>query len=690
MIRSSRIGLAHALLAVFALAIIVKTARVQLFQGRTWRALAEHQQTTSRTIPAPRGEILDATHRVMAESREMVRLEIAPREVREKAKLRKALTALRIDRTLIARALDTSEKYLVIPGRFPMTDAATAVALRGVHSFTTLERAYAASEGAQGIIGHVNGDNKPVDGLELSLDSILRGMAGASKIVRDSKGQSRESPNEPGTPPLKGNSVVLTINADLQEIAEKSLADAVARMGAEGGDIVILDPHDGEILAMASRRLDPRATSATVLTEPFEPGSTAKPFMAAGLIERGRVKDADSVDTGNGELEIEGRKSPVRDDHKIGRADLAQVLRWSSNIGIIKFSERLSNREKFETLRDFGFGIPTGLPYPTESGGTLFSPKSWSKQSPYQVAMGYEIAVTPLQLAAAYAPFANGGELVEPALVKEIVGPDGAIIYQHQRRVVRRVVSKATADKVRRMLLDVVDEGTALQAALDNYLLAGKTGTPRAAVRGHYVSGRYNPNFVGMFPGDNPQYVIVVKMTAPQSSIYAASTAAPVSKAILEAAVAASDAALDRKKLASSVVPTRKVVPGVEHVQQAGELAGRPMQAERSEAVTSRRVAELTPTAREETPTGDSAHADASVPFVVTLPLGKLPPPTRPVRAIPDVRGLDIRDAVRSLHGAGFRVQVGKGGSTVGPSVSTSPGAGELAPTGTLVRLVFQ
>jgi len=678
MIRSSRIGLAHTLLAVFALAIIVKTARVQLFQGRTWRALAEHQQTTSRTIPAPRGEILDATRRVMAESREMVRLEITPREVREKAKLRKALTALRIDRTLIARAVDTSVKYVVVPGRFPMTDAASAVALRGVHSFTTLERAYAASEGAQGIIGHVNGDNKAVDGLELSLDSILRGMPGASTIVRDSKGQSRESPSEPGTAPLKGNSVVLTINADLQEIAEKALADAVARMGAEGGDIVILDPHDGQILAMASRRLDPRATSATVLTEPFEPGSTAKPFMAAALIEHGRVKDSDSVDTGNGELQIEGRKSPVRDDHKIGRADLAQVLRWSSNIGIIKFSERLSNREKFETLRDFGFGIPTGLPYPTESGGTLYAPKSWSKQSPYQVAMGYEIAVTPLQLAAAYAPFANGGELVEPALVKEIISPDGAVLYRHERRVVRRVVSKATADKVRRMLLDVVDEGTALQAALDNYMLAGKTGTPRATVRGRYVNGRYNPNFVGMFPGDNPQYVIVVKMTAPQSSIYAASTAAPVSKAILEAAVAASDAALDRKKLASSVVPTRKIVSGSEHVQQTGEPAHQ------------HTIEALTPTPRAESPIGDSAQADAAVPFVVTLPLGKATAPPRPIRAIPDVRGLDLREAVRSLHGAGFRVQLTRTGAAAGSSVSTSPAAGELAPTGTLVRLVLQ
>ena len=344
----------------------------------------------------------------------------------------------------------------------------------------------------------------------------------------------------------------------------------------------------------------------------------------------------------------------------------------------MKFSERLTPQQEFETLRDFGFGTATGVPYPTESGGILRAPKQWSKQSANSLAMGYEVSVTPLQLAAAYAAFANGGELIEPSLVKEIIGPGGEVRYEHKRRVVRRVMTEPVANKVRHMLLDVVDEGTALKAALDNYLLAGKTGTPRGTVRGHYVAGRYNPNFVGMFPGDAPQYVIVVKLTAPQSSIFAAETAAPVTKAILEAAVAASDAALDRTKLASSFVPTRKVVPGTEHVQQAGDPTAK------------HTIADLTPTPRPEIQTPDSSRAEASVPFVVTLPLGKQPSPSRPVHAVPDVRGLDLRDAVRSLHGAGFRVQLGRIGGAAGSSVSTSPAAGELAPTGTLVRLVVQ
>jgi cell division protein FtsI (penicillin-binding protein 3) len=656
--------LAHTVLAVFALALLIKAADVQLVQGTRWRARATRQQTAERVVPAPRGDILDATRRVLAQSRETVRLEVAPREVNEPRKLRTALTRLHIEPAIIARALDTSGKYLTVPGRFLAVDAAPAMAMRGVHSFASLARSYAVSAGAEGLLGHVDADNKPLDGIELALDSILHGQTGTATIVRDSHGQGRESPIEPGMPPVKGSTIVLTINADLQEIAEKALADAVARMGAEGGDIVVLDPRTGAIRAMASRRLDPRQTSATVLTEPFEPGSTAKPFMAAGLIDRGRVSDKDSVDTGNGVYEINNRE--IHDEHHVGRAPLADVIRWSSNIGIVKFSQRLSEREQFETLRDFGFGTTTGVPYPTESGGMLRAPKSWSQQSQASLAMGYEFSVTPLQLASAYAVFANGGQLIEPALVDEIVGPDGTVRYHHVPRVVRRVVTPATADKVRHLLLDVVDEGTALQAALDNYLLAGKTGTPRGSVHGHYVAGRYNPNFVGLFPGDNPQYVIVVKLTAPQSSIFAANTAAPVTKAILQAAIAARDAALDRGKLASSVVPKRDTAHEI--VLQTGTPASA--------------GAETVP-AQIDAPAVD----DGTEAFVVALPPSPVKPQPRVTHPIPDVRGLPLRDAVRSLHGAGFRVRLARGPANA--PATTAPAAGEMATTGTLVRLLI-
>ena len=198
--------------------------------------------------------------------------------------------------------------------------------------------------------------------------------------------------------------------------------------------------------------------------------------------------------------------------------------------------------------------MPTGLPYPAEATGTLRPPKTWSLQSANSMAMGYEIAVTPVQLALAYAAIANGGELLEPAIVKEIRAPDGAVRYRHERRVVRRVMPKSVAAAMRGMLLGVVENGTAVQADLASFQLGGKTGTPRRTVHGRYAPMEYNPNFVGLFPGNAPQFVVVVKLNNPKGAFYSGQTAAPLTKTILEAAIAAQDATLNRGQLAAGSV----------------------------------------------------------------------------------------------------------------------------------------
>ena len=656
MIRSRRIKIVHGILALFALAVVGQAARVQLFQGRSWRARAERQQLAPRAVPAPRGEILDAAGLVLAQSREMVQLAIAPREVRreDRAALRRGLARLTLKADWIHRALDTRRAWVPLPGRYLSTDVAALTRLHGVYAGAASVRTYAMSEGTRRLVGRVDAENRALDGLELALDSILRGRAGTATLVRDVRGRSFESPNEPRVAARPGNTVVLTLNHDLQEITERALAEAVTRMGADGGDIVVLDPHTGDVLAMASRRADQRSTAATALTEPFEPGSTLKPFIAAGLLERGRARETDVINTGDGTLELEGRV--IHDDHLVGRASLATVLQFSSNIGIVKFAQRLTPREEFETLRDFGFGTATGVPYPSEANGTLRPPSQWSPQSPASLAMGYEIAVTPLQLATAYATFANGGELLEPALVKEVRAPDGTVLYQRQRRVVRRVMTPQVADRMRRMLLNVVENGTAVQADLSSFLLAGKTGTPRRTVNGRYAAQQYNPNFVGLFPGDAPQYVIVVKLTNPRDargSFYSASTAAPLTKTVLQAALAARDAALDRHKLATSA---------------GAALALRPEP----------RVVPVDSTRR----TPREISSAGAIPYVVSLPQRRQAPRAEAPRAVPDVQGLSLRDAVQALHRAGFHVRLTRGGDG-----ATDPAAGIVAPAGAVIRL---
>ena len=689
MIRSRRIKIVHALLATFGLAVVVQAARVQLLQGHTWRARAARQQLSPREMPAPRGDILDAAGLVLAQSREMVQLEIAPRELRpgDRATLRRSLTRLKIKAEWIGRALDQRRAWVTLPGRYVSTDVASITKLRGVYANAASVRMYAMSEGTRRLVGRVDAQNQAVDGIELALDSILKGTAGSATLVRDVRGRMFESPNAPRVAPRAGNTIVLTLNHELQEITERALAEAVSTMGADGGVIVVLDPHDGDILAMASRRQDVRSTAATALTEPFEPGSTLKPFIAAGLLARGRARETDMINTGDGTLELEGRV--IHDDHLVGRASLATVLQWSSNIGIVKFAQRLAPREEFEVLRDFGFGTPTGVPYPSEAGGVLREPSKWSTQSPASLAMGYEISVTPLQLATAYATFANGGELVEPALVKEIRAPDGTVVYRHQKRVVRRVMTPEVADRMRKMLLNVVENGTALQADLSSFLLAGKTGTPRRTVNGRYAAQQYNPNFVGLFPGDAPQYVIVVKLTnarGEKGSFYSAATAAPLTKTVLQAALAARDAALDRHQLATSAGAALALRPDTSRANESNARPTVVLAGDSAAGASARDTQRLT----RQSPRLDSLRRVAremvsagSVDSVVPLSQRRAVsrPPETP-RAIPEVRGLSLRDAVRLLHDSGFHVRLARG-----PEGGTDPAAGSVVAAGALVRL---
>ena len=655
----SRVGLVHIGLAVFALAVVVKSAKVQLWQGRTWAASAQRQQSTERVIPSPRGDVLDQNGETLAQSLETVKLDVAPREVKNRRALREALTAAGVPPAMVARAVDPARKWVELPGRYPASRVARASAMRGVYTTTIIERAYAASEGLRRIIGRVDANGRAVDGVELALDSILRGVPGSATVMRDARGRKFESPAAVGTAPVPGHTVVLTINHELQEIAERALGDAVARMGAEGGDVVVIDPAGGEILAMASQRQDPRATAATALTEPYEPGSTMKPFIAAALLEKGRARETDVVQTFGGQLTINGRT--INDEHRAARLSLAEVIRWSSNVGIVQFAERLSPREEFETLRDFGFGTATGVPYPVEASGTLREPLRWSKQSANSMAMGYEVAVTPLQLAAAYVALANDGELLEPALVKEVRAPDGRVLYRHERRVVRRVISPAVARRVRTMLLGVVEGGTAVKADLGSFSLAGKTGTARRTVQGRYALGQHIPTFVGLFPAEHPQFVILVKLDNPRGAYVGGLTAAPVTKAVLEAALASRNAALDRSSLAAS----RRERPRDSTATPTGTAVATSAPADSGAPVA-------------------ADDSGGSTPFVALLPA---PPPPRvmplPPRAVPDVRGLTLRQAVRTLHKAGLRVQLATGGAA-----TTSPAAGAVVPAGAIVRLV--
>lgn len=650
MLRQTRITLIHLSLAAVAVAIVARAAVVQLWQTRLWSARANQQHFAQADLPAPRGAIFDERGTPLAVSREMLRLGVAPRELRSRAAAARALSRLGVAPAVVTRATDARRAWIDLPGVYSPADAATLAAMRGVYTQPLVDRIYTTRDATRHVVGWVDDDGRARGGLEMTLDSLLRGHDGRAVVARDSHGRRFESPADSDVAPRPGDAVVLTINQELQEISERALRSAIDHMQASGGDIVILDPATGEIRAMYSERVGRATFGAPAVTEPFEPGSTLKPLFAAALLQQGLAHVTDTVNTENGAYTIEGRT--IHDTHPAPRLSLPDVIRYSSNIGIVKFVSRMTLRDEYETLRSFGFGMPTGVPFPGEAAGVLRRPTEWSLQSPASVAIGYEVMVTPLQLAAAYGAIANGGTLLQPSIVKAIRAPDGTVVYRHEPRIVRRVVSAAITALVRRMMVGVVEGGTGKEAQLERYTVAGKSGTARRDAGKHgYTAGSYTASFIGLFPADAPQYVIVVKLDDPKSTVFGGTAAAPVSKIVLQAALAARDASLDRRVLASSDSMTSVVDSAA---AQLADAAG-----------------------------ADSDTAVDSASDVIALPRGVPPEPSLPSRPVPDVRGLSLRAAVDALHRAGFHVQLGGMGTAAG----TTPAAGVETRAGTLIHL---
>jgi cell division protein FtsI (penicillin-binding protein 3) len=354
-----RLGIVQGSLLLFAAALIGRAGYVQLYRGHYWSTVGQRQQYASSKLSASRGEIVDEDGSTLAESRELTRIAVAPRDVNNPAALARTLRQAHADPQWIARVLDRKRRWVDIPQLFLPADIAPALALRGVHATPAMDRVDGTSPGMNRVVGRVDASGKPLDGIELMLDDVLRGDTGSVRVARDKSGHALEAPSD-GTGPHSGNTVVLTINRSLQDICERALANAVDSLHATGGDIVVMNPQTGDVLALASQRTDPRAVANTSVSEPYEPGSTVKPFVAAKLLSLGRARPDEVMNTFGGHYVLDGRKIDDAEEHQ-PMMTLSEVIQHSSNVGIVLFGERLTPREKYELFRDVGFGTPTTI-----------------------------------------------------------------------------------------------------------------------------------------------------------------------------------------------------------------------------------------------------------------------------------------------------------------------------------------
>ena len=552
-----RITLLAAAFLVLLGAAFARSVWIQVVKGPQYAAMALRQHRETIIVPASRGTIVDRNGEPLAIGRMATTVYANPRQVTNARDL--TLVAgkqLGIDPSVLYPTLvDRSKGFVYVARKADPRKAKILQALdfAGLGFYPEELRFYPQGPVAAQILGYAGLDNKGLEGLERSLEGTLAGQPGSQTIVKDPFGRALDVvETKPETP---GRSVRLTIDREIQANAEEVLQDTVRRWGARAATAVVMDPHTGEVLAMATAprfnanrfsttRADRRRNRA--VTDTYEPGSTFKLVtIAAGLQEKmitprtsfrlaPTIKVADRV---------------IHEGHTRGteRLTVRQIVEQSSNIGTITIAERLGPGRLASWVDRFGFGAKTGIDFPGESAGFALPLDQWSGSTIGTVPIGHGIAVTPVQMARAYSAIANGGVLVRPHLIERI---DGQTVGTKRGR---HVVSHAVSEQMMSMLRGVVLEGTGTEAAIPGYTVAGKTGTAaKIDPDGTYSTSRYVASFVGMVPATKPKLVIMVMVDEPHGDIYGGVVAAPAFREIARFNLQHLEIPQDAPKTASS------------------------------------------------------------------------------------------------------------------------------------------
>jgi cell division protein FtsI (penicillin-binding protein 3) len=534
-----------------AVVVVVRAFHLQIATGDRLREMAEGQHLRELRVSPRRGAIYDRHGAELAVSADVDSVYANPRRLKAmeqdpRTVARRIARILDVEPERLAKRL-AADRYFVWIERRVTPNEATRIReldIPGVELTTESRRYYPNRHLAAHLVGFADIDGRGIEGIELAYEDQLRGSDRRVAAIRDRRGQVVFADDMEDDRSMQGQSVVLTIDKAIQHIAERELALGVRTFEARGGSVVVMDPSTGEILALANYPpFNPNEPSKHAIAhrrnravvDRFEPGSTVKPFTMAAALAAGAVKPNQSINCENGVTRMGGRL--LHDAHPYEWLTPTQVLAYSSNIGTAKIAQDLGKKDLYRTFRRFGFGEPTGLGVPGETGGILRHYRRWYEIDTATVSFGQGMSVTNVQLATAMSAIANGGRLMQPMLVRRMSDGHGATIEERKPRVRRQVVPRRVAKLVGQMLTAVTEPGgTAIEAAVDGYLVAGKTGTAQKAdyVHGGYAKDKWLASFIGFAPAERPAVVISVVIDEPVIAHYGGTVAGPVFRRIAE------------------------------------------------------------------------------------------------------------------------------------------------------------
>ena len=639
------------LLAAWVTGIEAKLVYLQVFKRADLVARAERQQERTQASPAKRGDILDRRGRVLATSVDADTVYAVPTEIDDAAAAARTLCDALGDcdareRQSLADRLSQRKAFAYVR-RQVAPDQARRVAdlnLDGIGFMKESKRFYPNKELAAHLLGWVGIDNKGLSGIESTYDTQIRGKAGTILVHTDAR---RHAFARAERPPTAGSTIELTIDEFLQHIAERELHRGVMENRALGGSAIVMNPHTGEILAMANeptfnpnayRDFDDGERRNRGIQDLYEPGSTFKVVTASAAIEEKVLSTEALIDTNPGRLRIGNRVITDDAGRNNGVLSFANVIVKSSNIGAVKIGFKVGTERMSRFVGLYGFGRQVSPDFPAENPGIVWRPEKWTDTALASVSMGYQVAVTPLQMVAAVSSVANGGTYVEPRVIRAVYRDSRR--FQLTPKVVRRTVSADTAATLTTIMESVVTSGTAKRAQIPGYTIAGKTGTAQKLINGRYSHSDHNASFVGFIPSRAPELAIVVVIDSAKgpNGDHGGTVAAPIFKNIAESALHY-----------LGIAPTLNPAPPV---LVAGREAGAPR----------------------------PAAADA-VPQPVVSFVADGPPGT-----VPDLRGLSAREAMRKLVTLGMSARI----SGDGVVVEQDPPAGAPIDRDAVCRLTLE